>query len=78
MKQNGAKIVVQGFGNVGSIVAKLLNSQGCKVIAVSDSKGVIFNPEGLDIEKLIGHKNKTDTVLGFSGIKKEISKRIIQ
>lgn len=46
-------IVVQGFGNVGSWTAKLLHEAGCKVIAVSDVEGGIYNPQGLDIDNLI-------------------------
>ena len=45
----GARVVVQGFGNAGSIAAHLLHEAGAKVIAVSDTKGCIFNPKGLDI-----------------------------
>jgi glutamate dehydrogenase/leucine dehydrogenase len=61
----GAKVVVQGFGNAGSIAAQLLDSNQAYVIAVSDSKGCIYNPDGLDIPKLMLHKEKTGTVLGF-------------
>ncbi len=50
---NGARTVVQGFGNVGSISAKLLHQDGCKVIAVSDVYGALYNKSGLDIPTLI-------------------------
>ncbi len=50
---NGARTVVQGFGNVGSISAKLLHQDGCKVIAVSDVYGALYNESGLDIPTLI-------------------------
>jgi len=45
----GATVAIQGFGNAGRIAADLLTQQGCKVVAVSDSKGAIYNPAGLDL-----------------------------
>jgi glutamate dehydrogenase/leucine dehydrogenase len=64
-----ATAVIQGFGNAGSIAAQLLHKIGTKVIAVSDSKGGIVNPKGLDIPKVIEHKNKNGSVSGFPGAK---------
>ena len=61
----GAKVVVQGFGNAGSIAAHLLDSNQAYVIAVSDSKGCIYNRDGIDIPKLMLHKEKTGSVVGF-------------
>ncbi|MFQ5882433.1 MAG: Glu/Leu/Phe/Val dehydrogenase [Candidatus Methylomirabilales bacterium] len=49
----GMTIAVQGFGNVGSVVARLLAQEGCRVIAVSDSKGGIYNPKGLNVSRLL-------------------------
>jgi len=48
----GARVVVQGFGNVGSVAARLLSEMGCRVVAVSDVQGGIYNPDGLDISAL--------------------------
>jgi glutamate dehydrogenase len=56
---------IQGFGNAGSVVAKLLHEGGIKVIAVSDRKGAIYNLKGLDIPKLIELKNKGNSVSDF-------------
>jgi glutamate dehydrogenase/leucine dehydrogenase len=61
----GAKVVVQGFGNAGSVAAHLLDSHQSYVIAVSDSRGAIYNKDGLDIPKLMLHKEKTGSVAGF-------------
>ncbi len=62
---NEAKVVIQGFGNAGSWASKILiRDFNCKVIAVSDSKGGIYNKNGLDPNKVIDHKEKTSTVLG--------------
>src|SRR5579872_1619675 len=55
----GAKVVVQGFGNAGSIAAQLLEEAGAKVIAVSDSTGAIHNSRGLDINHLLHLKALT-------------------
>ena len=63
----GAKVVVQGFGNAGSVAAHLLDTAENFVIAVSDSSGCIYNKNGLDIPKLILHKVRTGSVLGFPG-----------
>jgi glutamate dehydrogenase (NAD(P)+) len=49
----GARVAVQGFGNVGSIAAKLLHEDDCRIVAVSDRHGGIYNPQGLDIPKLM-------------------------
>ena len=46
-------VAVQGFGNVGSVAAQLLAENGCRLIAVSDSKGGIYNPKGLDVPRLL-------------------------
>ena len=58
-------IVVQGFGNVGAVAAKLLAREGIHVTAVSDSKGGIYNSNGLDIDRLLIHKGETGSVIGF-------------
>ena len=63
----GAKVVVQGFGNAGIFAVQLLHAHGACVIAASDSRGCIHNPKGLDVPKLILHKEKTGNVLGFPG-----------
>jgi glutamate dehydrogenase/leucine dehydrogenase len=65
VSMKGAKVVVQGFGNAGSIAAHLLDSNQAYVIAVSDSRGCIYNRDGIDIPKLMLHKEKTSSVVGF-------------
>ncbi len=57
--------VVQGFGNVGSVTAFSLAKYGVKIIAVSDVAGGVYNPHGLDLEKLEAHVAKTRAVTGF-------------
>lgn len=48
----GATVAIQGFGNAGRIAADLLNSAGCKIVAVSDSQGALYDPAGLDLKKV--------------------------
>jgi glutamate dehydrogenase/leucine dehydrogenase len=62
-----AKVVVQGFGNAGSVSAHLLDTDQALVIGVSDSRGAVYNKNGLDIPKLMLHKEQTGTVVGFPG-----------
>jgi len=63
----GATVVVQGYGNAGSIAAKLIADLGARVIAVSDSGGGIHNPSGLDLAAVDAHKKKTGSVVGLAG-----------
>jgi glutamate dehydrogenase (NAD(P)+) len=61
----GLTLAIQGFGNVGSWAARLAEEQGYRVVAVSDVKGAITNPKGLDIEALIGHSRESGSVVDF-------------
>ncbi len=62
---NGASAVIQGFGNVGSISTKCLDQNGCKIIAVSDSKRAIMNSKGFDVNKLIEYKKQNKSLEGY-------------
>jgi glutamate dehydrogenase (NAD(P)+) len=64
---SNATAIVQGFGNAGSVAARLLQELGTKVLGVSDSTGGIYNPSGLDIPAVIEHKAKTGSVVGYEG-----------
>jgi len=66
-KLDGARVAIQGFGNVGSWAARILHNMGCKIVAVSDAQGGIHNGEGIDIPLLLSHKTQTGTVNGFAG-----------
>ena len=61
----GAKVVVQGFGNVGSIAAELLQQQGAVVVAVSDVSGGLYNAKGLDVPDVIAYREKHRYVSGY-------------
>ena len=66
MQLDGARVAVQGFGNVGNATARLMSEAGAKVVAVSDAWGGIYNKNGLDIARLIEHVAKTGRVMGFA------------
>jgi glutamate dehydrogenase/leucine dehydrogenase len=59
--------VVQGFGNAGQFSSKLVQDQGAKVIAASDTQGAIINSEGISADALMKHKKETGSVVGFDG-----------
>ncbi len=61
---HGARVVVQGFGNAGDAAARFIGELGAKVIAVSDSRGGVFNGDGLDLALVTRHKQETGSVTG--------------
>jgi len=61
----GATVVVQGMGNVGATAASLLAKEGCRVIAMSDSKGGVYNPRGLNLKSLLTLKQETGSIVDF-------------
>jgi glutamate dehydrogenase (NAD(P)+) len=75
----GATAAVQGYGNAGQF-AHILAQEilGLKVVAVSDSKGGIYNADGLDPEAVIAHKNETGSVVGFSGAKSVTNAELLE
>jgi len=62
---NNVSVAIEGFGNVGIFAAKFLSEKGAKIVAVSDSKGTIYNPKGMNVEKLIEVKEETDAVKNY-------------
>ncbi len=70
LNPKGATVAVQGYGNVGYHAARLLHDElGCTVVAVSDSKGGVYNPKGFDPKDVLVHKEKKGSVVGFPGSK---------
>ncbi|MBX7118545.1 MAG: Glu/Leu/Phe/Val dehydrogenase [Gemmatimonadaceae bacterium] len=65
MDHRGATVAVQGFGNVGSIGAQLLQKAGTKVVAVSDRTGGWYDPKGIDVDDAIAHVRKQKTLEGY-------------
>ncbi len=78
IKLKGSKVAVQGYGNVGFPTAKILHKLGCKIIAISDSKGGIYNPEGLDPLEVKEHKDKIGSVISFPGAKNITNKELLE
>ena len=67
MSPSNITCAIQGFGNAGSVAAQFLHEVGVKIIAVSDSKGAVYNKEGLNPKKQLEHKQKTGSVVGCEG-----------
>jgi glutamate dehydrogenase (NAD(P)+) len=67
MPVEGCRIIVQGFGNVGSNAAHLLMEAGCKIIGVAEYDGGIYNPNGIDILSLTEYKQRNSSIVGFRG-----------
>jgi glutamate dehydrogenase (NAD(P)+) len=65
--QTKARVVVQGFGNVGGMGARLMAKQGFKVVAIIETDGAVYNENGLDVEALLQHRKATGSILDFDG-----------
>ncbi|PSQ33252.1 glutamate dehydrogenase, partial [Halobacteriales archaeon QS_9_70_65] len=70
----GATVAVQGYGNAGSVAAKFIESElGADVVAVSDSSGAVYHPDGLDTRAVKQYKNETGAVTGYDGATEELT-----
>ena len=67
LRPHQARVAVQGFGNVGSVSARLLEEAGCTVVAVSDEYAGVHNPLGLSVRRLQEHRAREGTLAGFPG-----------
>jgi glutamate dehydrogenase (NAD(P)+) len=74
----GARVAIQGFGNAGMHAAELMHKAGYKVVAVSDSRGGVANPKGLDVAGVIAHKSETGSVVGFTGGERISNKELLE
>jgi glutamate dehydrogenase (NAD(P)+) len=77
LKPHQCRVVVQGFGNVGSVSARLLEEAGCTVVAVSEDWGGIYNPLGLSIKKAIEHRQREGSVRGFAGAREVSNQELL-
>jgi glutamate dehydrogenase/leucine dehydrogenase len=68
-----ATVAVQGYGNAGSVAAKLIDDLGANVVAVSDSSGAVYHGEGLDARAVKDFKNETGSVSGYDGASEELT-----
>lgn len=77
-KLEGATVAVQGYGNAGSYYAHFVHEAGAQVIAVSDSRGGIYNSKGLDPQAVQAFKKETGTVVGFKGADKITNEELLE
>lgn len=70
MPLQGARVSIQGYGNAGSVAARLFHNEGCKIVAVSDSHGGIYNEAGLDPTMVLRYKQEHGSVVGFPNAQK--------
>ncbi|HJY04889.1 MAG TPA: glutamate dehydrogenase, partial [Bryobacteraceae bacterium] len=66
MKPEDTRVIIQGFGNVGGMAARLMQEAGFKIIGIIEYDGAVFNQNGLDIAALARHRMETGSILGFS------------
>ena len=78
MEPESTSAVIQGFGNVGMNIAKILSEKKFKIVAVSDSKSGIYNEKGLDIKKAILYKEVNDNFKGFKDSKEISNKELLE
>jgi len=78
MDLEGARVVVQGFGNAGSFSAKLMAELGAVVVGLSDTHGGIHNPKGIDPAKVDAYKRETGTVVGLPGVEKISNSELLE
>ncbi len=78
LQLKNATVAIQGFGNVGYHAARIADEIGCKIIAVSDSRGGIICPNGLDPAKVLEHKEKTGSVQDFSNCRNITNEELLE
>ncbi len=74
----GATVAVQGFGNAGGNLARLLHHDGARIVAVSDSRGGAYASRGLDLVRVIEHKAQTGSVVGFKGAERITNEELLE
>jgi glutamate dehydrogenase (NAD(P)+) len=74
---DGCRVVIQGFGNVGSNAARLMMEHGYKIVGIAEKEGGLSNPNGIDIHQLVEYKYRNGTLLGFRGAEAMPSEELI-
>ena len=77
MNRESTRVIVQGFGNVGSNAAKLMSDAGYKVIGIAEFDGGLFNAKGINVDDLLEHRDRTKSITGFSGAEPADSKQLL-
>jgi glutamate dehydrogenase (NAD(P)+) len=78
MPIEGCRVVVQGFGNVGSNAARLMMERGYKIVGIAEVDGGLENPDGIDIHQLLDYKRRNNTTLGFRGAEAVPSEELME
>jgi glutamate dehydrogenase (NAD(P)+) len=78
MGVKGTRFAVQGFGNVGANLARLLHLEGAKIVAVSDSRGGVYNPDGLDVSAALAHKQEHGVLTGLSNAEPVTNEELVE
>ena len=78
MRITDYSVAIQGFGNVGSNLARLLHAEGAKVVAVSDSGGGMHNPNGLDVPAALAHKQERGTLEGLANAEAVTNEELVE
>jgi glutamate dehydrogenase (NAD(P)+) len=77
MNRDETRVIVQGFGNVGSNAANLMHQHGYKIIGIAEWDGGLYNPKGIEIDKLVEYRQRNGTVVGFPGAEKHESAALL-
>jgi glutamate dehydrogenase (NAD(P)+) len=77
MPVDGCRVVIQGFGNVGTNAARLMMERGYKIVGIAEREGGLSNPNGIDIHQLIEYKYRNGTTLGFGGAEATPSEELL-
>ncbi len=77
MQREGCRVVIQGFGNVGSNAAKLMMEKGYTIVGIAEFDGGLFNSRGIDIHQLLEYRQRNGTILGFKGAEAADSSELI-
>ena len=71
-------VAIQGFGNVGANLARMLHGDGAKVVAVSDSRGGVYNPNGIDVPAALAHKQERGTLDGLANAERVTNEELVE
>jgi glutamate dehydrogenase (NAD(P)+) len=67
LKPEDTRVVIQGFGNVGGMAARLMSARGFRIVAIVEYDGAVYNPKGIDVAALAAHRKETGSITGFAG-----------
>jgi glutamate dehydrogenase (NAD(P)+) len=77
MAVEGCRVVIQGFGNVGSNAARLMHERGYSIVGIAEREGGLYNPAGIDIHQLLDYRFRNNTILGFRGAEATPSEELL-